>query len=306
MIIDTFLYFNEEELLLSRLDYLYDYVDFFVICESTHTFSGKTKPLHFANNRLKFSKYENKIIYHCIDCLDFSSRWITNISPALQAYFTKLNNSYPHKSNGTPLGKLSNAFQREVYQRDSIVLPLLARSLINNQNYILINDIDEIPNISRLNEALLLLDSNNVVNFEQYWFKYYANQLIDHSWYGTRMIKASSLQGMSIDLFRYHLEDKNKQPGPILTSAGWHCSHLGGYSKVVDKLAAYDYQGRRGKYFLKLRDRLFPNILKTRLSQGRSPYWASEIKSNILPNEASKISAFHQILSLNSPPEFFI
>lgn len=305
MIIDTFLYFNEEELLLSRLEYLYDFVDIFIICESTHTFSGRVKHLHFASNRVKFAKYEKKIVYHCIDCFEFCANWMASLPHYLANYFTDINHAYSHKSNNIPLVKLSHAFQCEVYQRDSIVVPLLANSLINDQNYILINDVDEVPNIDKLDEAIDLLKTNHVINFEQHWFKYFANQLLDSFWYGTRMIRAASLKGKSIDLFRYHLEDKRLQPGPILQSAGWHCSHLGGYLKVLEKLTAYDYQGRRGKYFLKLRDKYFPNLLKNRLSLGLSPYLATDKHSTVLHSEPSEISAFHHILSLNSPSQFF-
>ena len=44
MIIDSFLYYNEIELLELRLKVLYDYVDKFVIVEGDHTFKGNPKP----------------------------------------------------------------------------------------------------------------------------------------------------------------------------------------------------------------------------------------------------------------------
>ena len=40
---DCFLFFQEIELLKLRLNYLYDYVDFFIIVESAQTFSGNKK-----------------------------------------------------------------------------------------------------------------------------------------------------------------------------------------------------------------------------------------------------------------------
>lgn len=45
MLIDTFPYFNERELLELRIKLLYDHVDKFIICEGDHTHKGDPKPL---------------------------------------------------------------------------------------------------------------------------------------------------------------------------------------------------------------------------------------------------------------------
>lgn len=62
-VIDAFLFFNEIEIALFRMEALTADVDVFVILEAKHTFSGKSKPLHFFNNREKFKKFKNKIVY---------------------------------------------------------------------------------------------------------------------------------------------------------------------------------------------------------------------------------------------------
>ena len=41
MIIDSFLYFNEKELLELRINLLYDYVDKFIIFDANRTHTGK-------------------------------------------------------------------------------------------------------------------------------------------------------------------------------------------------------------------------------------------------------------------------
>jgi beta-1,4-mannosyl-glycoprotein beta-1,4-N-acetylglucosaminyltransferase len=61
MIYDCFTFWNELDLLEIRLNILDPYVDYFVICEGTETFSGKDKPLNFIDPR--FHKWINKIIY---------------------------------------------------------------------------------------------------------------------------------------------------------------------------------------------------------------------------------------------------
>lgn len=47
-VIDSFTFFNEFDILKLRLSYLKDVVDYFIICESNYTFSGKKKP-YFLN-----------------------------------------------------------------------------------------------------------------------------------------------------------------------------------------------------------------------------------------------------------------
>ena len=61
MIYDCFCYFNEDELLDLRINYLKDVVDKFVIIEAAKTFSGFSKPQNFDIN--KFADIKDKIIY---------------------------------------------------------------------------------------------------------------------------------------------------------------------------------------------------------------------------------------------------
>ena len=63
-IFDTFTFYNELDLLELRLNILGDVVDYFVINEATITFTGKTKPLYYFENKERFKKWEDKIIYH--------------------------------------------------------------------------------------------------------------------------------------------------------------------------------------------------------------------------------------------------
>jgi len=58
---DTFIFFNELDLLEMRLELLYEHVDTFVLVESATTFSGKPKPLHFMENRDRFARWGSKI-----------------------------------------------------------------------------------------------------------------------------------------------------------------------------------------------------------------------------------------------------
>ena len=62
-IIDCFIFYNELDLLNYRLNILNEYIDFFVIVESTHTFTGNPKPLYYDQNKEMFNKFNKKIIH---------------------------------------------------------------------------------------------------------------------------------------------------------------------------------------------------------------------------------------------------
>lgn len=63
MIYDCFTFFNELDLLEIRLRILDPFVDFFVLAESTQTFSGKEKPLYYMDNYRRFDRWNDKILY---------------------------------------------------------------------------------------------------------------------------------------------------------------------------------------------------------------------------------------------------
>ena len=58
-IYDCFQYFNEEHIVELRMNILNEFVDYFVISESTKTHQGKDKKLTF--DIKKFSKFKKKI-----------------------------------------------------------------------------------------------------------------------------------------------------------------------------------------------------------------------------------------------------
>lgn len=256
-IFDTFLFYNEIELLELRLNTLDHCVDYFVITEAKVTFSGKPKRLYFEENKLKFKKFENKIIHNVIE---YTPNSFESFNPNC-TFFTDRNISYSHKSGGVPLSKLSLDFQREVFQRDSVIHGLIG--IAQPDDLIIISDLDEIPNPSAVQQVIDSFIPGNIYNLCQKWYMYYFNVCCSDEWFGTRICDFKSIDGRSIDLMRYHLENRSEQPGPIVENGGWHFSFLGGEQRVREKLAAYSYQGRRSKYFLQILDKVFPNrILK--------------------------------------------
>ena len=67
MLVDSFLFFQELDLLEIRLEYLYPIVDKFIIIEANQTFKGSTKGYIFEENIKRYSKFINKINYFKIE-----------------------------------------------------------------------------------------------------------------------------------------------------------------------------------------------------------------------------------------------
>ncbi len=107
MTYDCFTFFNEFDILEIRLNILDPYVDYFVIAESTETFSGKSKPLNFWLNSERFAKWSHKILHLDVERKEFP-----------------------------------NAFQRAFYQKESIMDVLKARC--KDDDIVYFGDVDEI------------------------------------------------------------------------------------------------------------------------------------------------------------------
>lgn len=77
MIYDSFLFYNELELLDIRLNTLNDVVDKFVITEGTVTHTNKPKELYYQKNKDRFKRFHKKIIHVVVnDNPNVSLPWI--------------------------------------------------------------------------------------------------------------------------------------------------------------------------------------------------------------------------------------
>jgi hypothetical protein len=82
-VFDCFIFYNELKMLKFRLTEHNDFVDTFILVEATKTFSGKSKPLYFQENKEMFSEFLHKILHIVVDDMpDFDSpqiSWIREI-----------------------------------------------------------------------------------------------------------------------------------------------------------------------------------------------------------------------------------
>ena len=165
-IYDCFMFFDEEMLLDLRLNILNKHVDKFVINEATYMHSGKEKKLIFNIN--KYPKFKDKIIYNIID----------TYPDDLEAISDK-------DDRNTKNSKLiNNSNKREHYQRDMAQKSLLD---LSPNDIILINDIDEIPNLENINFNKI---NNKLIIFNQKIFCYKFNLNYKNIiWHGSKACK---------------------------------------------------------------------------------------------------------------------
>ena len=166
-IIDCSMYFDEDMMLDVRLNTLDKYVSHFIICEATFNHKGIQKKLNFDINN--FSKFKDKITYLVLDVQPDNLRDLSSKDTVL------IKNSKI----------LDNALLRENYQRN---FPLNHLEKFSEEDLILINDIDEIPNLNNFKYK------NKITIFKQKMFYYKFNLLYpDFIWIGSKICKKKHL-----------------------------------------------------------------------------------------------------------------
>ena len=155
MIYDCFTFFNELDLLEIKLEEEWNVVDKFIVLESTVTHSNKPKNLFYSDNKERFKKYEEKIIY--VVC----------------------NNASEHF--------YGNDWDIDNYTRDI----LLDTIHPNKEDLIIINDADQIVNHKVLENFIY----TEPCKLEMDYFYYYFNCLhTNMKWYGTSIYKYSDIK----------------------------------------------------------------------------------------------------------------
>ena len=257
-IFDVFLFFNELDLLELRLETLYEVVDYFVITELFETFSGKSKSSLFEKEKKRYEKYSEKIIYNfvCRDKLEDLKK------DKFLDYLSDFNGIVSYQNNGKSYKQLHKTLKREVQHRDSAILGFLDKAGPND--YILLSDLDEIPNPLAIQQAILR-KGEEISYFKMEWYLYWMNNKISSPWFGTVLLKFKYLKNRSLNTIRYASSDEKDVPGNIINNGGWHFSYLGGFKAIREKLNAHPYQGRRvqvAKFLDLISFRRFEEVIK--------------------------------------------
>ena len=215
-VFDCFTFFNELDLLEFRLKLLDQYVDFFVVCESNYTHSGKPKPYYFEENKHRFDKWKHKIIYIPV------SQSTEDLS------FNKVNSYTP----------TDGSWILENQQRLGLMYSVKE---MGDSDIVLVGDLDEIPNP----EAVFAIRSGNILNepapkaisLSLLFHYYYMNcqmEGYDRNWNGTVACLGKYFKEVGPQQLR---DDRNNLPR--LPEAGWHFSYLGGLEKIKTKIESF-------------------------------------------------------------------
>ena len=226
-IFDCFMYFDEEIVLDLRLNTLNEYVDYFVIVESSFTHKGEKRNLMF--NHQKFSKFKNKIIYLVYD------EEPENIKKVLNT------DNESEKS----IKYILNAAYRENGQRNFI-----SKGIINadDNDLILVSDVDEIPNLENFDVNEI---REKIILFKQEMFYYKFNlKLPNLIWTGTKGCKKKNLispqwlrniKDRKYSFFRFDtIFSKTKYISiKLINNGGWHFSNIKTAKEIEFKLRSY-------------------------------------------------------------------
>ena len=191
MIYDCFSYWDEDLLLELRLNILHKYVDFFVVVEGNKTWQNNPKSLRFDIN--KYNKFKKKIIYIPV----------TDMPDGIDPYL------------------------RENFQRNAIMRGLVKA---NDEDYIIISDLDEIPNPDRFRNFQSKM-RYAVFKQNHFYYKFNLQNEKQPFWYGSRIcikkyLKSPQwLRNLKFKKRPFWRVDKFRLNN-IIDNGGWHFCNL--------------------------------------------------------------------------------
>ena len=208
-IYDCFQYFNEEHIADLRFNILNEFVDYFVIVESTVNHQGQSRKLHFDKN--KYKRFQKKIIYIEVDDTPESIK-------------------KPHTGGESLV---------EQHQRNSIL-----RGLKNcdDNDLVILSDVDEIPDLDKLN----LFNKKNYAVFSQRMFMYKINllNLDEKNWHGSKICLKKNfkspqwLRNLKFKKYPFWRLDKLRNI-QIINDGGWHFAYLQSPQDISKKIKSF-------------------------------------------------------------------
>jgi beta-1,4-mannosyl-glycoprotein beta-1,4-N-acetylglucosaminyltransferase len=216
-IVDCFIFYNEVRMLIYRLEYLYNTVDYFVIVEATKTHAGNPKPLYFGDNKSAFSKYLDKIVHVVVDDMPSDPR----VQPRSLLTFRR---AKPAPESGDTYNIVRENHQRRCIHRGISILSL------SHNDIIMISDLDEIPDrdtIARISQTL----ADGIYELLQDLYYYNLTCKNINLWTQARILN-----------YKTYLHDNDPEKIRMTTSnnkiqfGGWHFSYFGGSEFILNKL----------------------------------------------------------------------
>jgi beta-1,4-mannosyl-glycoprotein beta-1,4-N-acetylglucosaminyltransferase len=216
MLIDSFLFFNETELVELRIKYLNKIVDYFVIVEADITHQGKKKDWNFPKIlERNLKEFSSKIQYHQL-----------NIDPEK---IKKEESWIIDDIKGDDAHRVDN-FQRNYIKT--------ACKKFSNEDILIISDIDEIPSKQKL-EFIKSCDFKKIapIALEQHLFHIDCNFLRLESWRGSI---ATTMQ--ICNAYSPHRLRRSRNRISHFSDSGWSLSSFGGPNKIKEKFEAFAHK----------------------------------------------------------------
>ena len=236
------MYFDEDLLLDIRLNSLNKFVNKFVITEATYTHNGSKKKLNFDIH--KFQKFKDKIDYIVVD------NQPNNI--------LHLSDKDTKDQRGEKL--ILNGMARDYFQRESLLKGIKNAA---DEDLIIVSDLDEIPNLDKLNYKNI---KNNIVIFEQKMFYYKLNLFYkDFVWQGSKAVKYKNfispqwlrnIKGRKYPMWRIDTLFSKKKYSNLMfvNDGGWHFTCLRTPEELEKKLLNFAHHYEYEESGLKLND----------------------------------------------------
>ena len=206
MVFDCVPFFNELDILKLRMQILNPFVDWFVIEESSVTFSGEPKRMIFAENRHLFKEFEEKIRYVAVE--DSPMEGVTT-------------------------------HERDKYQKNQLIRVL---SDCRADDIIIFSDVDEIPKPETLIRIIEGFEAGKIYHLAQRMFYCFLNMeevsgnllsitgefpgVERRQWLGTKICSFADLPSEGIVFLR---EVSPADPRSVrVADGGWHFGYMGG------------------------------------------------------------------------------
>ncbi len=206
MVFDCIPFFNELDILKLRMQILNPYVDWFVIEESSVTFSGEPKRMIFAENRHLFKEFEDKIRYVAVE--DSPMEGVTT-------------------------------HERDKYQKNQLIRAL---GDCRAEDIIIFSDVDEIPKPETLVHTIENFTPGKIYHLAQRMFYCFLNMeevsgnllsitgefpgVERRQWLGTKVCSFADIPSEGIVFLR---EVSPTDPKSVrVADGGWHFGYMGG------------------------------------------------------------------------------
>lgn len=230
---DVFIFYNELDLLEIRMEILFPYVDYFLIVESTKTFTGKSKPLYFKENQSRFKKFKDKIKHYVVE---ETPDTFEEVSKRIEIETDDLERRILEDCLESPQIPKDNSqaqWLREFYQKECMKKGLRENG-VNDSDICYISDVDEIwnPDIN------FIPRDEGIYKLKQNVYSMFLNLRSNESWAGTYITKYSRVKKSTLN----HLDNPQATETIFLENGGWHFTFQGGIEMIVNKIENYGHQ----------------------------------------------------------------